>query len=241
LIIACATSRVDHIPAACNDTRQPPIEEIKHDLAAAGRRGVAGTDHPAWQDQQLFAEVGYEAATTNEIAARAHTSIGSLYQFFPNKEAILHAVAERYHAGMLAVYDALLTSDIESVPLEELVERLIEVLIAFGDMHIGFSRIILQAPPNTQLASAASALLRDMIGRLDRLLATRAPWLTSAQRTLYATIGLTAVNALLSLGIAEKQASNEDDAHQVMEPAKVVLIAYLNAVIVSHEGSAKRR
>lgn len=191
--------------------------------------------------EQLFAEVGYEAATTNEIAARAHTSIGSVYQFFPNKEAILHAVAERYHAGMLAVYDALLTSDIENVPLEALVEQLIEAMIVFGGAHIGFSRIILQAPPNTQLAGAASALLRDMIGQLDQLLAVRAPWLTRSQRTLHATVGLTAVNALLSLGIAEKQASNEDYAHQVMEQAKVVLIAYLNAVIVSPEGSTKRR
>ena len=180
--------------------------------------------------EQLFAEVGYDAATTNEIAARAHTSIGSLYQFFPNKEAILHAVAERYRAGMLAVYDALLTSDIENVPLEMLVKQLIEAMIAFGGAHIGFSRIILQAPPNTQLASAASALLRDMIGQLDRLLAARAPWLTPSQRTLYATVGLTAVNALLSLGIAEKQVSNEDFAHQVMEQAKVVLLAYLHMV-----------
>jgi AcrR family transcriptional regulator len=33
--------------------------------------------------EQLFAEAGYEAATTNEIAARASTSIGSLYQSAP--------------------------------------------------------------------------------------------------------------------------------------------------------------
>jgi AcrR family transcriptional regulator len=191
--------------------------------------------------EQLFAEVGYDAATTNEIAARAQASIGSLYQFFPNKAAILHAVAERYHAGMLAAYDALLASDSESVPLEELVERLIEAMIAFGGTHIGFSRIILQAPPTTQLGNAASALLRDMIGQLDRLLAVRAPWLTASKRTLHATVGLSAVNALLSLGIAEKQASNEDFAHQVMEQAKVVLIAYLRAVIVSPDGTTKRR
>ena len=40
-----------------------------------------------------FAAVGYEAATTNAIARRAGTSIGSLYQFFPNKEAVLEALS----------------------------------------------------------------------------------------------------------------------------------------------------
>jgi FAD/FMN-containing dehydrogenase len=51
------------------------------------------------------------------------------------------------------------STDIESAPLEALVERLIETMIAFCGAHIAFSPIILQAPPNTQLAGAASALL----------------------------------------------------------------------------------
>ena len=37
-----------------------------------------------------------------------------------------------------------------------------------------------------------------MIGQLDQLLAVRAPWLTSSPRRLYATMGLTTVNTLLS-------------------------------------------
>jgi AcrR family transcriptional regulator len=41
---------------------------------------------------QVFAEVGFEAATTNAIAARAGMSPGSPYQFFPNKDAIAKAL-----------------------------------------------------------------------------------------------------------------------------------------------------
>jgi AcrR family transcriptional regulator len=37
----------------------------------------------------IFAEHGYAAGTTNRIAERARISIGSLYQYFPNKDAIL--------------------------------------------------------------------------------------------------------------------------------------------------------
>src|SRR6202011_4219225 len=45
---------------------------------------------------RTFAEVGFEAATTETIAERAGTSIGSVYQFFPNKKALYDAIASRY-------------------------------------------------------------------------------------------------------------------------------------------------
>src|SRR5258708_20043149 len=43
----------------------------------------------------LFAEKGYDAATMTEIAQRAGASIGSLYQFFPSKEALAEALFGR--------------------------------------------------------------------------------------------------------------------------------------------------
>jgi AcrR family transcriptional regulator len=44
----------------------------------------------------VFAEKGFDAATLTEIAARSETAIGSLYQFFPNKESLADAVLVRY-------------------------------------------------------------------------------------------------------------------------------------------------
>lgn len=50
---------------------------------------------------QVFSEYGYSASTTNRIAEYARLSIGSLYQYFPNKDAILRALMEQHvEAGM---------------------------------------------------------------------------------------------------------------------------------------------
>jgi len=51
-------------------------------------------------EQQLVAH-GYDGTNTNNIARRAGVSVGTLYQYFPNKEAVVLAVAER-HAERLA-------------------------------------------------------------------------------------------------------------------------------------------
>jgi Transcriptional regulator len=46
---------------------------------------------------ELFCEVGYYKTTTNEIAKRAHVSIGSLYSYFADKDTIFFEVLDRYH------------------------------------------------------------------------------------------------------------------------------------------------
>lgn len=59
---------------------------------------------------QVFSREGI-SATTNRIAERAGVSIGTLYQYFPNKEMLLHALAERHvrdaDARLTEVFDRL--------------------------------------------------------------------------------------------------------------------------------------
>src|SRR5882672_9002926 len=56
---------------------------------------------------RVFGTVGYEAATTEAIAKAAGTSIGSLYQFFPNKHALFDAIANRHLERARALFDEL--------------------------------------------------------------------------------------------------------------------------------------
>src|SRR5919202_6086735 len=73
---------------------------------------------------QEFARVGYEQATTNAIARRAKTSVGSLYQFFPNKEAILYALTDRYLAELHALHERVLGEHANRLPLAAFYDRL---------------------------------------------------------------------------------------------------------------------
>lgn len=179
--------------------------------------------------EQLFAERGYDAASTNEIAAQAGIPIGSVYQFFPNKEAILHALLARYREELAALYAEHPAPAGE--PLADALARVLDVLTSYGGAHIGFSRMVLQAPAGSALATACSDLANDIMARIDAVLAAHAPALPVEQRRLYTGVGFTAVGAILSQALTAKQAGDIDAGHALIEQATTLLVGYLGAAL----------
>lgn len=55
---------------------------------------------------QLLEKEGFEALTTARVAERAGVSVGSLYQYFPNKRALAAAVVDHYSENLVAAFDA---------------------------------------------------------------------------------------------------------------------------------------
>jgi AcrR family transcriptional regulator len=80
-----------------------------------------------------FARDGYGCTTTNHIAKRAGVSVGSLYQYFPNKDAILGALYERHIADVdVAVERAFAEMADARIPLHLALRGLLERL---QDLH----------------------------------------------------------------------------------------------------------
>jgi AcrR family transcriptional regulator len=93
---------------------------------ARGKQRVAALLQAA---AAVFAEKGYEAATMTEIAARAGAPIGSLYQFFPVKEALADTLVQNY-AAMLATDLAALEARAGGIDAKGLIESLFGLLRA---------------------------------------------------------------------------------------------------------------
>ena len=79
----------------------------------------------------VFAERGYTATTTNHVAIAAGVSIGSVYQYFPNKDALLVALEERHLRTATATLDALASDWRVSAPdVDALAQSLVQTLVA---------------------------------------------------------------------------------------------------------------
>lgn len=102
------------------------------------QRAVETRDRILDAAARIFGEHGYAHGTTNRIAEEAGLSVGSLYQYFPNKDAILVCLAERHVAeGKALVQDRLAATLPTGVApmLRQVVEAMIDLHRSAGRLH----------------------------------------------------------------------------------------------------------
>jgi AcrR family transcriptional regulator len=93
----------------------------------------------------LLDDVGLAALTTSAIALRAEVSVGSLYQYFPDKHAVVEALARRAFARFSARLDALGPADWRTN-----VDAVIDAYVAFGRDEAGFLVLSFGGPIGVQ-------------------------------------------------------------------------------------------
>ena len=97
---------------------------------------------------RVLVKEGFDQASTNRIAAKAGVSVGSLYQYFPNKEALVAAVMERHRRDLLQMARATL-AEAATLPLEPAVRKLVGVSIKAHSVDPKLHRVLAEQIPRT--------------------------------------------------------------------------------------------
>ena len=150
--------------------------------------------------EHLFVESGFDGVTTNAIAAQAHVSIGSLYQFFPNKEAILEALGDSY---LQKIRDMLEHEFTPKPSLQEQFDCFVDAFVSFYLANPGFQPIFFGQLQSQERTAVINNIYNELIERLGQALAVFLPALKSDKQTLYATIIINMLKELLPQILAE--------------------------------------
>src|SRR5262245_19067881 len=163
---------------------------------ARGRRRIEQLLDAAAQE---FAAAGFEAATTNAVAARAGVSPGTLYQFFPNKDALAEALAARFAERLRATREDAFAPEFAALPLDRMIDRVVDPLIAFYVAHPGFLALFAGSDASPRLAAVTQEFHRGVVERAERILAARTPALPPDKPRRCARVSVQLVRALLPL------------------------------------------
>src|SRR5258708_4185852 len=166
----------------------------------------------------VIVERGFEAATMTEIAARAGASIGAVYQYFPNKDALVLALRTRYGDEMDARWSALSAAS-EGMSVPELVDGLFGMMVEFMATHPAYIPLL-----SVSLNFRRDAAVRNALrGRFAELFQRYNPALAGEDAFRIAEVTLQVVKSLSPLYAAAKPKERK----RLIDEYRVVVSSYL--------------
>jgi AcrR family transcriptional regulator len=132
-------------------------------------------DHILDGAAQVFTKRGYAGTTTNHIAERAGVSIGSLYQYFPNKDTILVALHARHMESASEALRGMMAEALrEKKAPEHLVRRFVRQIVEMHASEPALHHVLLYEGPRTsELSERVHAIEDSMAHAVEQLLAER--------------------------------------------------------------------
>ncbi len=98
---------------------------------------------------RILTEEGYDKANTNRIAERAGISVGSLYQYFPNKESLMTALMEQHSNEIAELVESKL-QDLFDAPLEVAIPELVRAVIAAHGLNPRLHQVLNEEIPRSE-------------------------------------------------------------------------------------------
>ena len=175
---------------------------------------------------ELFAEVGFEATTMQTIADRSGSSIGALYNYFPDKQSVATALLAMY-AEKLQESLELLTAESEKLSVAQFAGSFIDLIAGFAKERPAWLNLH-AASIHYRRDPAARRALRSTIANMFR---TKNPSLSSERALLAANVALQIVKAMRTL-----YSQSEAKARSLIEAEfRKVLTSYLKGVLSERE------
>jgi AcrR family transcriptional regulator len=210
--------------SSARNARKRPVQARSRDTVATILEAAA----------HVLERRGYAGVTTNHVAVRAGVSIGSIYQYFPDKEALLAALVERdmhdAHTAMLAALERERERELEPLAWSRALLR--AWCEAHGNAHQHALYAISAALPGVrECAEGRLASLAAEIARQLRRHGVSRPALRARVLVLSALALVHELVIALPHGRQRQRAEHE---------AASALAAYLEAVLPARRSSRRR-
>src|SRR5580704_9364622 len=109
---------------------------------------------------RILIKEGFDKASTNRIAEVAGVSVGSLYQYFPGKEALVAALIDRHNQEVMRAVRGELAEAV-NLPMEQAVRKLVAVAIKAHRIDPKLHRVLSEQIPRVGRLEKLATFNRD--------------------------------------------------------------------------------
>ena len=188
--------------------RKPLVKPRKH---ASQERSRVTVDALVEATARILVKEGFDKASTNRIAEAAGVSIGSLYQYYPGKEALVAAVIDRHNQQIMQlVRGAMAHAAME--PIAQAVRRLVAVAVEAHRIDPKLHRVLAEQIPRTARYEGVEGFNRDTYGFFMAFLEARRDEVRVTDLALAAFVCVTAIEALAHTAVLHRAEMLSDKA-----------------------------
>ncbi len=183
---------------------------------------------------RIFSRHGYSAGTTNRIAEEAGVSVGSLYQYFPNKDAILVALVRRHATeGFATIVDVLADPRLLPPTLEARIAVFVDAAIANHSGDPRLHQVLFEEAPRPPAVLAELHAGEELIVKAAAALLAAEPRVTTTDPELAARMVVTGIESYVHRFVATRNPKVALDTFR--DELVALLVAYLTRPTLTHQ------
>jgi AcrR family transcriptional regulator len=204
-----------------------PLTKPRKD--ASQERSRATVDALVEATARVLVREGFDKASTNRIAEMAGVSIGSLYQYFPSKEALVAAVIDRHQQDVLQSIRVEL-AEAMNLPLEKGVRQLVAMAVKAHRVDPKLHRVLAEQIPRVGKLEDVGAFNRQNYASFRDYLQRHRDELAVGDLELASFVCVTTVEALTHNAVLHHPKMLSDESMEALIDAGARLVTrYLKA------------
>jgi AcrR family transcriptional regulator len=175
---------------------------------------------------RILIREGFDKASTNHIAAVAGVSVGSLYQYFPSKEALVAAVIDRHNQEVMRVVQGELAAAV-NLSIEEAVRKLVAVAIMAHRIDPKLHRVLAEQIPRVGRLENVATFNRQNYALFEAYLERHRDEIRPVDLGLAAFVCVTTIEALTHTAVLHRKVVADEAVEALLEEATRLVVGYL--------------
>ena len=196
------------------------------------KRSRATVDALLQATARILVREGFDKASTNRIAEVAGVSVGSLYQYFPSKEALVAAVIDRHSQEVMQAVRGEFAGALE-LPIEQAVRKLVAVAVKAHRIDPKLHRVLSEQIPRVGRLENAATFNRQNYALFANYLERHREEIRPIDLGLAAFVCVTSIEALTHTAVLHQKMVSDDAVNALVEHATRLVVGYLTTGTVA--------
>jgi AcrR family transcriptional regulator len=208
----------------CGKSVRRPLTNPRKE--ASQERSRATVDALVDATARILVREGFDKASTNRIAAVAGVSVGSLYQYFPSKEALVAAVIERHQQEIMQLVRGELAK-VANQPIERGVRTLVAMAVKAHRLDPKLHRVLAEQIPRVGKLEKVETFNRGNYALFKAYLESHRAGIRTADLELAAFVCVTSIEALTHTAVLHHDIVSDEATEALVDEATRLVVGYL--------------